>query len=168
MSGAVEALRNLSLRESLPADELRNILRYGLLYGPTFSPELNVYDDLKNSGELALLTNRSLRRSLARMDSRIEAMLMTQSDLTSVQQLDIDSYIIDRIELRQIYGNDLGLDWIPIDTEQILLFMSDIRFQNRILLKLDLVTQLDNNFSKVATALEEVGQRITIQLENSN
>lgn len=93
---------------------------------------------------------------------------MTQSDLTSMQQLDIDSYIIDRIELRQIYGNDLGLDWIPIDTEQILLFMSDIRFQNRILLKLDLVTQLDNNFSKVATALEEVGQRITIQLENSN
>ena len=166
LSGAGDALRKLVLRDDIPTDNLRRVLRYGLLYGSSFSPELNVYDDLKNSGELALLTDRDLRRSLARMDSRIEVMRLAQSDLASVQLLDIDSYIIDRIELRQFYGTDVGLDWVPVDTEQVLLFMSDIHFQNRIIFKLDLVTQLEKNFGEVVAALEEVARRIAIQLEN--
>ena len=63
------------------------MLHYGLLYGSTFYPELNVYDDLKSSGELALLTNPELLRSLATMDSRLELMRIAQADLTAVQQL---------------------------------------------------------------------------------
>lgn len=68
-----DILRKLTaLREyDLPAAEMQSLLLSGLLYGPSYSPELNVYDDLKNSGELALLTNPDLRRALARMESRL-------------------------------------------------------------------------------------------------
>ena len=68
-TGAADALRKLVRQNDLPNDELKGLLRYGLLYGATFSPELNVYDDLKNSGELALLTDRRLRRALAKMEA---------------------------------------------------------------------------------------------------
>ena len=72
--GAAAALRELvSLNQhDRSDDEKKELLRYGLTYGPDFFPELNVYDDLKNSGELALLTNPELRRSLASMETRLE------------------------------------------------------------------------------------------------
>ena len=62
-TGAVDALRKLVNQNEFPLDELRDLLRYGLLYGPTFSPELNVYDDLKNSGELGQKVMKAIAKS---------------------------------------------------------------------------------------------------------
>jgi len=161
---AAGALRQLTSQLELPAEQLRLLLRFGFLYGATFSPELNVYDDLKNSGELALLTNRDLRRSLATMDSRLEVLEMAQSDLTSVQQLEIDSYAMDHTNLRLFFGDDVGLDWVAVDKEHDFKFISDIHFQNRILFKLDLVTTLVHSFGEAEAVLIKVQQAIAMQL----
>ena len=164
-AGAVGALRTLVGQSDLPHDEIRGILRYGLLYGPDFSPELNVYDDIKNSGELALLTDRRLRRALARMDAQLKRFQLGQVDLATVQQLDIDSYLIDEIDLRHLYGTDLGLEWTTIDAQLDFGFVSDTRFQNRVLLKLDLVSGIQSALTDVETALVEVQQSIGNLLE---
>ena len=165
-SGGADALRELVTSQEIPGEELRQLVRFGVLYGPTFSPELNVYDDLKNSGELALLTNRNIRRSLATMDNRLEVLQLAQSDLALVQQLEIDSYAIDHINLRVLYGDDLGISWVTPDMEHDFNFLSDMRFKNRVLLKLDLVTQLVSGFDKAEAALESVRQSIDLQLSN--
>jgi hypothetical protein len=166
LSGAVDALRKLA---SLKTDEqdsnaIRDMLRYGLLYGSTFHPELNVYDDLKSSGELGLITSPALRRGLAKMDSRMEVVRYAQADLTTVQQLDIDSYMVDRLDLRWLYGAMTGLDPTDGRTEVDLDFCRDVNFQNRLLLKLDLVTQLDEALSDAENALLEVQQIINAQI----
>lgn len=163
-AGAVDALRRLTLRPDLPAEELRMLLRFAFLYGPTFSPELDVYDDLKNSGELALLTNRELRQALASMDTRLEVLTLAQSDLASVQQLEIDSYALDRTNMRILYGDDIGIDWVEVDGQQDFEFMSDFRFRNRILFKLDLVTVLVSSFDDAENALTRAQQAIVTQL----
>ena len=167
LSGAADALRKLTaLHEyDLPVAEMQDLLLYGLLYGANYSPELNVYDDLKNSGELALLTNPNLRRALAKMDSRLQFIQLAQDDFAAVQQFSIDSYIIDHLDLRLVYGASLGLDDVTGDVEKIMEFTSETQFQNRILLKRDLVTEVENDFSNMETALTEVQEIVVLQLE---
>jgi len=161
-----DILRKLTaLREyDLPAAEMQSLLLSGLLYGPSYSPELNVYDDLKNSGELALLTNPDLRRALARMESRLRLIELAQSDFAAVQELSIDSYIIDHIDMRLVYGFSLGTDYVVGDVDKILEYTSEIQFQNRILLKLDLVTSIETDYSNMESALLDVQEIIKSQL----
>ena len=160
--GAAAALRKLALLEhrDRPEGDVKELLRYGLLYGPTFYPELNVYDDLKNSGELALLTNPELRRSLATMDSRLEFMRFAQVDLAAVQQLNVDSYMINQLDLSSFYGSVTGLDNVTEASKTDLGFTSDMKFRNIVLHKLDLVTQVEVAFQNLANALEAVQQSI--------
>ena len=164
-----DILRKLTaLREyDLPAAEMQSLLLSGLLYGPSYSPELNVYDDLKNSGELALLTNPDLRRALARMESRLRLIELAQSDFAAVQELSIDSYIIDHIDMRLVYGFSLGTDYVVGDVDKILEYTSEIQFQNRILLKLDLVTSIETDYSNMESALLDVQEIIKSQLETT-
>jgi hypothetical protein len=162
--GATDAMRRLlSLHEISQMDEESlGLLRFAFLYGAAFYPELNVYDDLKNSGELALLTNPELRRSLAIMDSRLELVRHAQDDLLSVQQLDIDPFAIDQLDLRQIYGSMFGQDVTAGELDPGI--FSSMKFRNLILFKLDLVTEVVKSFESAETALQSVQIQIATQL----
>jgi hypothetical protein len=164
--GAAAALRELvSLqRDNRNDDEIEELLRYGLTYGPTFFPELNVYDDLKNSGELALLTNPELRRSLATMDARLEQARFAQADLLTVMQLNFDSYLITHFDLRWLYGSLTKLDQDTEPSEVDLGFTSEMEFQNLVIFKLDMVEQVEAAYQEAEDALMAVQQTITSQL----
>ena len=164
---AADALRRLITEEHLPPEEQIDLVRYGLLYGPEFSPELNVYDDLKNSGELALLTNPELRRWLARLDSSLELLELAQADFTGMQHLQIDSFAVDHIDLPAIYSNYFGLDLQAADESALLEVIRNPRFRNRMMLKLDLTTYVDGRFRDTEEVLINVQSLIKIQLDES-
>jgi hypothetical protein len=163
---AAAALRELvSLQQhDLHDDDVLKLLLSGLFYGSTFYPELNVYDDLKSSGELALLTNPVLRRSLATMDARLEQVQLVLADLATVQQLNMDSYLINRLDLLPLLGPYTGLDNIAQDTGLDLGFTSDLEFRNLVLFKFDLLTGLKRDFKKAEAALTAVQRSIESQL----
>ena len=165
-AGAAAALRKLiSFRPGdQPNEEVEQLLRYGLLYGTSFHPELNVYDDLKNSGELALLTNPEIRQSLATMDVRLEIVEYARVDLMRVQQLNVDPYMIENLNLRSLFGPITGLPDTPENSKLDLEFMSDVKFRNVVLFKLDLVTFLEGTFKSADIALVAVRQSIASQL----
>ena len=167
--GAVEALRGLATlpEDGLPPRGVDELLRYGLLFGATFYPELNVYDDLKNSGELALLTNQDLRRALAMMDARLEKVKLAQADLSNVQQRNIDAYMLEQLDLRAFYGDVVGLEIATGEPEMNLEFTTDTAFRNIVLLKLDLVSQLVAEFDGAGDALAGVQETIALQLAES-
>ena len=156
--GAAAALRELvSLqRDDRNDGEIGELLRYGLTYGPAFFPELNVYDDLKNSGELALLTNPELRRSLATMDARLEQARFAQADLLTVMQLNFDSYLITHFDLQWLYGPLTRLDQDIKPSEVDLGFTSEMVFQNLVVFKLDMVEQVEAAFQETEDALMAV------------
>ena len=164
--GAAAALRELvSLqRDDRNDDEIGELLRYALTYGPDFFPELNVYDDLKNSGELALLTNPELRRSLATMDARLEQARFAQADLITVMQLNFDWYLITHFDLRWLYGPLTILDQDTEPSMADLGFTSEMEFQNIVIFKLDMVEQVEAAFQATEDALMAVQQAITSQL----
>ena len=163
-TAAASAIRGLINGKEMSVNESREAIRFGLLYGPAFSPELNVYDDLKNSGELALLTDADLRRSLAQMDSSLELIRLAQEDFSGVQHLQIDSFAVDHTDLGVFYGEDVGLDWRSIDDAAIDEIVNDQRFRNRMHLKLDLVTQIELQFGTAEDVLIDVQWLIQSQL----
>ena len=167
-SDVAAALRKiLGLRSPYePSDDSAELLRHGLLYGLPIRPEMSVYDDLKNSGELALLNNPDLRQALSRMETGLETLQLTQADLTTVQQLNIDSYMVDRMDLSNFYGELSGLPPANIGSRIDLEFVADRQFRNRVLLKLDLVTQLEIVLGETESRVREVKRLLTFELES--
>lgn len=165
-SDAAEALREiLGLQPPYESDEpILDLLRHGLLFGPAFHPEMSVYDDLKSSGELALLTDPGLRQSLSSMEAGLELLRLAQADLTTVQQLNIDSYMVDHMDLNFFYGDITGLQQVNDGSMANYEFFNDREFRNRVLLKLDLVTQLEAAIGETKSRVQTVKRSIEAEL----
>lgn len=166
---ALVALRELA--SAGPSDwtstAVARTLSRGILYVTVFRPDLNVYDDLKNSGELSLLRDTELRRTLSALDSRLEQFRLSQSDMATVQQLNIDSYLIRNIDLFPILGGYLDLDRGGDADFTDLAFLGAAEFRNLVLMKLDLVTQMSEGIEQTEQALTAVERSISSLLERS-
>ena len=153
-----EALQRMvrwtAVSEALEQDG--TVLR-GLLYGPAFAPELNVYTDLKNSGDLALLRNAGLRQALARMEATLDRLHLLQADLITVQQLRYDPFVLENFALVRSLGPFLGLEDLPEDPSPT----PDLReLRNLALFKLDLVTQLLDAYADAEASIDDVEAQI--------
>ncbi len=166
-SAAATALREILVLQPPyeSNEEISGLLRHGLLFGLAFHPEMSVYDDLKSSGELALLTNPRLRQALSNMDSGLEQLRLAQSDLTTVQQLNVDSYMVDHMDLISFYGELTGMDQTGDAPRSDFGFLGDREFLNRVVLKLDLVTQLEAVLAETESRVQDVKNLIESQLD---
>ena len=165
-SSAATALRKILVLQPPyePYEEIFGLLRHSLLFGLAFHPEMSVYDDLKSSGELALLTNSRLRQALSNMDSGLEQLRLAQADLITVQQLNVDSYMVDHMDLISFYGEMTGIEQtgdLPMSDFE---FLDDREFLNRIVLKLDLVTQLEAVLAEAEARVRDVKDLLESQL----
>ena len=160
---AQEALSTMAYWED-PAllNRQQDLLLRGLLFGPVFTPEINVYIDLKNSGDLALLTSADLRQALARMDAVLEQLALLQSDVVAVQQLNFDPFVVRELALEGTLGPLLGLEDLPTVASTPDVDMQVLR--NLALFKLDLIAQLLRQYEEagetlqgVEGAIEEIG-----------
>ena len=156
---AEAALRTVLADEpSLTPEQFREAVLIGFFYGPEFTAEVDVYEDLKNAGELALLSDAALRRALSQMDASLRRLALAQSDLASVQQLRFDPYTIEEMDLRDILSH-LDLPSAD-DTESSNAFRGDLRFTNLVVFKLDLLDLLQSKFADAQVALENVASQI--------
>ena len=152
---AYEALAEIAYwKDPARVSGREDLVLRGLLFGPDFTPEVNVYADLKSSGDLGLLTNGELRQALARMDATFEQLALLQADLTMVQQLNVDPFVVREFALGATMGPYLGLEGLPADAPS-----SDVDpriLRNLALFKLDLVEQLLSQYADAADALDAV------------
>jgi hypothetical protein len=168
-AGAAQALRELiSLSEvSNDPSGIRSALLYGLLFVPAFTPELNVYEDLKSSGELALLTNPRLRQALSSMEATLGDVAGAQQDMATVQQLNFDRYLLTRVDLRPILGPNLDLPDLAPAPSSDFEFTLTIEFRNLALFKLDLIVQTQGALDGAEERLTLVAHLIEEQLQSS-
>jgi hypothetical protein len=160
---AQEALSTMAYWEDAALlNRQQDLLLRGLLFGPVFTPEINVYIDLKNSGDLALLTSADLRQALARMDAVLEQLALLQSDVVAVQQLNFDPFVVRELALEGTLGPLLGLEDLPTVASTPDVDMQVLR--NLALFKLDLIAQLLRQYEEagetlqgVEGAIEEIG-----------
>lgn len=152
----VGKLREVAYWEDLEnfEEEKLGVLVPAYLAGPEFTPQMNVYDDLQNSGELALLTSDALRQALARMRSELDELQLSHDDLLTVQQLNFDPFAVQYIAISPATGFFLGLENLPVDPQPELPELRIIR--NLALFKLDLLTELLEDYDAADEALQDV------------
>jgi hypothetical protein len=167
-AGAADALRELISRSEVGSDPsgVHDALAYGLLFVPAFTPELNVYEDLKSSGELGLLTNPRLRQALSAMEATLSSVDASQRDMSTVQQLNFDRYLLTRIDLRPILGPMLDLPEVP-SSDSSVDFILTTEFRNLAIFKLDLIVQTQGVLRAAEERLLLVGRLIEEQLQAS-
>jgi hypothetical protein len=167
LTTAAAALRDLASPSRVERDDgdLERAMLQGYFFGSDFAPELSVYDDLKSSGELSLLTNAELRRALSAMDSRIERLGLALADMATVQQLNLDSYLIRRVDLVPILGGLLQVEPPAAETVTDFSFTADPEFRNLVLFKLDLVVGVDGHFERTESELLAAQRAIAAQLD---
>ncbi len=124
------------------------------LAGPEFTPQMNVYEDLQNSGEIALLTSDALRQALARMRSELDELQLTHDDLLTVQQLNFDPFAVQYIAISPASSFFLDLENLPTDPQPELPELRIIR--NLALFKLDLLRELLKDYDAADKALQDV------------
>ena len=165
-AGAADALRELIVLSEVASDPegVRRAFMYGLLAVPAFTPELNVYEDLKSSGELALLTNQRLRQALSAMEASVVDVGSAQRDMETVQQLNFDRFLLARVDLRPILGPNLQLPDSDPALQSNFDFILTTEFKNLALFKLDLLVQIDGAMDVAGERLTLVGELIEEQL----
>lgn len=168
-AGAAQALRELISLSEVGRDPsgVHRALLYGLLFVPTFTPELNVYEDLKSSGELALLTDPRLRQALSAMEATLDDVEGAQQDMETVQQLNFDRYLLTGVDLLPILGPGLDLlDSVPAPNSDFE-FVLTTEFRNLALFKLDLIVQTQRALDRAEERLTLVARLIEEQLRSS-
>ena len=162
------ALRRLaSGNPGWSSEEARTALLRGFLYVTVFRPELNVYEDLKNSGELSLLRDAELRRSLSALDGRLQQLQLLQEDMITVQQLNLDPYLIRRIDLLPVLGVSLAVGNGTDVQLRDLTFLTEPEFRNLVLFKLDLVELMRGEIAEVEEALLAAEHAISAQVRRT-
>lgn len=153
------------------AEALRASVIQGMLDFPSFNAHLNVYEDLKNSGELGLLRDPDLRQALSAMDAGLEWTRESRADLIQYQQLNVDPFLIRHVDLPLLLPELLLAQ--PTDENA-----SDIQtagayeelvslqeFRNLVVFKLDLMEQLARVSSELEDALVQVQAAVALRRE---
>jgi hypothetical protein len=154
------------------AGRIETRILVGIFGVPAYWPELNVYEDLKNSGELGLLKDREVRRTLSAMDAGLQKWRLANDDLTVVQQLNVDPYLLRHLELDRLLSNQLGVNVAAgsFSAEDYERLLADRVFRNLVAFKLDIVqhvsrssVQLESDFEQArlaaANRIAELGRR---------
>lgn len=169
--GIAAALDSLLAPElsALGADPvaMRRLVSEGFLGVPALDAELAVYRDLQNSGELSLLKDARVREALSAMDARHERLRGHLSDLTTVQQLNVDPFLIARMDVPSLVGGAArgtgSGSGTPLAMDPGL--REDGTFRNVAAFKLDIVVLVDGSAEALATALDVLARAVAARLE---
>lgn len=139
----------------------------GFLDVPILDAELAVYRDLQHSGELSLLTDARVREALSAMDARHERLRVHLSDLVTVQQINVDPFLIARLNVPSLVGGGPGGPGTgpgnPPAVDPGL--RGDRIFRNVAAFKLDIVELVDHSAEELAVALEVLARAVATRLE---
>lgn len=146
------------------ADTLRAAFVLGFLDVLSLQPQLDVYDDLRSSGELGLLDDPNLRRALSAMQAARQDLASAIDDLATVQQLNFDPYLIRNTDMLLLFPDSTNAaasaypNWLAG-------VLSDREFRNLVVFKLDLIDVLDRAADRMDEAVGRADSAIDERLE---
>lgn len=114
--------------------ELRLWLVDGVFNIETYRPQLAALEDLESSGQMQIIRNAEIRRSLATLRQKMDRYDGLQDDMIASQQALIDQYMVDNLDLVGILAETGDSGVMPIITETL----QSRAFRSRVAFKLGL------------------------------
>jgi len=101
-------------RKSLINNPKKDSILKGIFWNlNTETPVINTYSDLKNAGNLALISNDTIRQAFTSLEINIRNLNRTLNDRLVVQQINIDKIVVN--ELNFLFLNKTKLSKYKID-----------------------------------------------------
>ncbi|RKQ96425.1 hypothetical protein [Maricaulis maris] len=169
------ALERLTLVSDQPPEQdlpdgFQIDLHTGVFVFSLYNPQMLTFDDLRQSGRLALIRSRDIRRRLQEIDAIHAGIAETRADIVSVYYEFSDPYLIEHFDLRQTtflpsaHSGNPGLEWLSPDEN-----LRDLRavarqreFQNILLYRGFIITgyrgqieRVIDHYAGLETALRE-------------
>jgi hypothetical protein len=111
--------------------ELRLWLVDGVFSIATYRPQVAALEDLESSGQMQIIRNAEIRRSLASLRQKMDRYDGIQDDMIASQQALIDQYLVNNLDLVNILAEtgDSGVTPVIPETLQSRAFRSRVAFK---------------------------------------
>lgn len=144
------------------SDELRRWIDDGLFNVGTYQPQISALYDLEASGQTQIIQDQGVRRVLASVRQRINALETAQGDFQLSQQTLIDPFLVNNFNLSHLLLNRVA----NTGTDLSILGTSD--FQSRVAFKISLRGEVSRTQHEVREAFTQALALIETELETTN
>lgn len=144
------------------SEELRLWIEDGLWNVGTFQPQLSALQDLEFSGQVQIIENQAIRRALASIRQKIDALGSTQRDFLVSQQTIIDPFLVDNFNLSYLILDRAA------NTEIDLSRLGTDEFQSRVAFKISLRGEVRKSQDSVRRAFVETLELIDRELQEAD
>ena len=141
------------------SDELRRWIDDGLWSIGTYQPQLSSLLDLESSGQAQIIGNPEIRRALASVRQRIDSLETSQGDFQMSQQMLIDPFLVDNLNLSDLVLNR------ATNTEVDLSVLGTDEFHSRVAFKISLREEVSDAQIQLRQAFDETLELIERELQ---
>lgn len=150
--------------ELLQVENADSVILGAIFGAPTNIPIIQVYEDIKSSGNTTLISSQKIRNKLAEMESQFDNLTSRLTDRLTVQQNRVDQVTVDylnyRAQMKQVYGYSTKGEWRP-DYQQL---FADREAVNVLAAKLDQSDGILDSRSKLQECFKELIEIIREEL----
>ena len=161
------ALGKNSNKSELGINSMSDSLFYNLLWNSNPSvPVLSSYSDIKNTGRIGIIKNRSIRENFTNLELSLTGLKTMVMDRLTLQQMRIDDIIVNDVNfVRLLKSMEPSIN---IDNElqnNYNLILSNQKTRNLLALKLSLTYAAIDNRNELGDEIENLIQLIEVELK---
>jgi len=161
------ALGKNSNKSDLGINSMSDSLFYNLLWNSNPSvPVLSSYSDIKNTGRIGIIKNRSIRENFTNLELSLAELTSLVKDRLIVQQTRIDDILVNDVNfVRLLKSMEPSID---IDNElqnNYNLILNNQKTRNLLALKLGLTYSAINNRQELRDEIDDLIQLVEVELQ---
>ena len=161
------ALGKNSKKSKFRINSISESLFYDILWNSNPSvPVLNSYSDIKNTGKIGIIKNRSIRENFTNLELSLTELTSLVKDRLIVQQTRIDDILVNDVNfVRLLKSMEPSID---IDNElqnNYNLILNNQKTRNLLALKLGLTYSAINNRQELRDEIDDLIQLVEVELQ---
>ena len=161
------ALRKNSNKSKLGINTISDSLFYDILWNSNPNlPVLNSYSDIKNTGKIGIIKNRSIRENFTNLELTLTGLTNLVKDRLTLQQMRIDNIIVNDVNfVRLLKSMEPSIN---IDNElqnNYNLILNNQKTRNSLALKLSLTYAVIEHRQELGDEIDDLIQLVEVELK---
>jgi len=160
------ALGKNSKKSKFSINSISDSLFYDILWNSNPSvPVLNSYSDIKNTGKIGIIKNRSIRENFTNLELTLTELTSLVNDRLTVQQMRIDDILVNDVNfVRLLKTMEPSINIDNESQNNYNLILNNQKTRNLLALKLNLTYSAINNRQELAGEMDNLIQLLEVEL----
>jgi len=161
------ALGKNSNKSKLGINTISDSLFYDILWNSNPNlPVLNSYSDIKNTGKIGIITNRSIRENFTNLELTLTGLTNLVKDRLTLQQMRIDDIIVNDVNfVRLLKSTEPSINIDNESQNNYNLILNNQKTRNLLALKLSLTYAVIKDRQELGDEIDDLIQLVEVELE---